>query len=743
MQTARLGIGQYEALACTRDADVGQPPLLGETAGFLDRLLAREQAVFEADQEDQRKLQPLGRVQRHQLHAGLPGLALALAGLERSVRQERAETRQARFEVLRRRFEAVGHVDQFVEVLDARFGAAARVGLVERTQPAPGEHVLDLLVQRQGFAVGSSIGGGAVVGEAGRLLRARRQTLPRQHLDQVEERAQRIARASGQLAAGQLVQRGLPQRGVVVTCAAAQHLERAIADAARRRVDDALERGIVVAIGDQAQIRQRIADLGALEVAQSAVDAIRDRMLDQLFLEVARLRIGAVQHCDVRCRTAAVQMFADAIDDVARLVLLVVRGVDLDRRAGRPGGPQLLAEPVVVVGDHRVGGAENRRGGTVVLFEPDRRGIGEVAQEVLHVLDARAAPAVDRLIVVADDEHLGTGAGQHADPGVLQRIGVLELVDQQMAPALAVVREQGLVVEPQLVRAQQQLGEVDQAAAPARVLVGAVDRNQGLCERIAVGLDRVGAAALVLGAVDEPGRLPRREARLVQSEALDRALDQALLIVAVEDLERLGQAGLAPVPAQQAMRDAVERADRQAARAGADQRFGARTHLAGGLVRERHRQDRPRRYALDLEQPADPMGQYARLARTGAGQDQTVARRRADGFALRRIQRVEQVRNVHPSGLAGRRDAGSCPRRDRGAQAGLRGFSGHPSRIAPVGCRSTRGEDDTAGRTARGMRGGMPGEGFEPPTFGLQNRCTTAVLTRRKGSIVPRKLTGR
>src|SRR6476620_6156747 len=25
----------------------------------------------------------------------------------------------------------------------------------------------------------------------------------------------------------------------------------------------------------------------------------------------------------------------------------------------------------------------------------------------------------------------------------------------------------------------------------------------------------------------------------------------------------------------------------------------------------------------------------------------------------------------------------------------------------------------------------VPGEGFEPPTFGLQNRCTTTVLTRQ------------
>ena len=30
----------------------------------------------------------------------------------------------------------------------------------------------------------------------------------------------------------------------------------------------------------------------------------------------------------------------------------------------------------------------------------------------------------------------------------------------------------------------------------------------------------------------------------------------------------------------------------------------------------------------------------------------------------------------------------------------------------------------------------MPGEGFEPPTFGLQNRCTTAVLTRHRDETV-------
>jgi hypothetical protein len=34
-----------------------------------------------------------------------------------------------------------------------------------------------------------------------------------------------------------------------------------------------------------------------------------------------------------------------------------------------------------------------------------------------------------------------------------------------------------------------------------------------------------------------------------------------------------------------------------------------------------------------------------------------------------------------------------------------------------------------AGGSPRGVL--VPGEGFEPPTFGLQNRCTTTVLTRQ------------
>ena len=35
-----------------------------------------------------------------------------------------------------------------------------------------------------------------------------------------------------------------------------------------------------------------------------------------------------------------------------------------------------------------------------------------------------------------------------------------------------------------------------------------------------------------------------------------------------------------------------------------------------------------------------------------------------------------------------------------------------------------------------GGRGMVPAEGIEPPTFGLQNRCSTAELSRREGIFI-------
>ena len=203
---------------------------------------------------------------------------------------------------------------------------------------------------------------------------------------------------------------------------------------------------------------------------------------------------------------SAGDVLAHALDHEARLVLLVVRGVHLDRRAGRAGGPQLLAEPVRIVRDHRVRGGEDVAGRAVVLFEADGLRAREIAQEMLHVLDARAAPAVDRLVVVADDEHL-SGRRRRARGSTRTAAcwcpGTRRSADAGSARGSA--RSSASLCSQQLVRAQQQLGEIDQPGALARVFVGAIDSISVRVDRIvSPRIERVRPLALVLRAVDEP-----------------------------------------------------------------------------------------------------------------------------------------------------------------------------------------------------------------------------------------------
>ena len=138
------------------------------------------------------------------------------------------------------------------------------------------------------------------------------------------------------------------------------------------------------------------------------------------------------------------------------------------------------------------------------------------------------------------------------------------------------MREQRRVVAQQLVRAQQQLGEVDQAGALAALLVGLVGAAHRVGPRIVAGLDVLRAPALVLLRVDPPRDLARREARVVELQRLHHALDQAQLVVGVEHLEAFRQLRVLPVQAQQAVREAVEGADPHAARAVAQLRVDAR-----------------------------------------------------------------------------------------------------------------------------------------------------------------------
>jgi len=126
--------------------------------------------------------------------------------------------------------------------------------------------------------------------------------------------------------------------------------------------------------------------------------------------------------------------------------------------------------------------------------------------------------------------------------------------------APVVVRQQRRVVAAELIGAQQQFGEIHHAGALALRFVFGVDPDELPARGIARVLECRRPVALVLVLVDEPLDLARHPAGLVELHGLDDFLDEPQLVLAIEDLEALRQIRLAPVQAQQPVRDAVERA---------------------------------------------------------------------------------------------------------------------------------------------------------------------------------------
>src|SRR6185437_3921415 len=216
-----------------------------------------------------------------------------------------------------------------------------------------------------------------------------------------------------------------------------------------------------------------------------------------------------------------------------------------------------------------------------------------------------------------------------------------------MTETAAIVPKQSRIVTPQLIRPQQQLREVHYAVTGAGLFIVDIQLDELPARGIVVVLEALRPTTLVLVRIDEPLHLARYPAALVQVARLDEFLDEALLVLGIEDLKTLHETRLAPVETQQPMGEPVERADPQRAAGYSQQRLDPAPHFTGSLVRERHGQNAVRRDVLRLNQPRDPIGQHARLAAPGAGEDQHGTERSGDRFALRFVQRIEEGGQVH------------------------------------------------------------------------------------------------
>ena len=165
----------------------------------------------------------------------------------------------------------------------------------------------------------------------------------------------------------------------------------------------------------------------------------------------------------------------DLAGNPATLVALVACLESLDLLAIALGRKQTLVLALRVVANNGIGGAQDVTRGAIVLLQLDGLAVFKVLLKVQDIGDVGATPAINGLVVVAHDHKVLVLGGQQVGDLVLDVVGVLILVDANVAEALLVLVEYLGAGAQQLERAHEQVVEVHRIGGAQAALQLQVD----------------------------------------------------------------------------------------------------------------------------------------------------------------------------------------------------------------------------------------------------------------------------
>ena len=220
-----------------------------------------------------------------------------------------------------------------------------------------------------------------------------------------------------------------------------QLLDGLRADAPGRRVDNPLQAYLVAGVVNHPQVAHRVLDFLAMVEPDAAHEPVRYPLPHALVFKGAALRVDAVHDGAVAGMVlAGPHQTGHLVHRPGRLILLAVCFVQRELRAHGIIGVQRAFDALLVGGDDAGRRIEDVLRGAVILAEADDRGVGKVALEAQDVADVGIAPRVDALVGVADRAEVPVRPGEQTRQPVLGDVGVLELVDQEVAIAVVVLR---------------------------------------------------------------------------------------------------------------------------------------------------------------------------------------------------------------------------------------------------------------------------------------------------------------
>ena len=245
------------------------------------------------------------------------------------------------------------------------------------------------------------------------------------------------------------------------------------------------------------------------------------------------------------------------------------------------------------------------------MFEFDGRVDVEFFHQRGHVADVCAAETVDALVIVADGKDGGIVAGNQFQPCVLQLVGVLELIDQNVIEAVLVVLAQDFVVLQHFVAAEHEFGKIDHAFALADFVVFGVALNHAACVRI--GRAQYGRRKPDSLRVDKALQRTRCDDFFGDVEAFEQAFDEGKLVAAVEDLKEEGRPASRWCSRRKRWQRPWNVPSRMARTLTGIIALQTCLHFFGGFVGKRYRHNAVYAGLSALAKPCDTRGQHARF----------------------------------------------------------------------------------------------------------------------------------
>ena len=502
-------------------------------------------------------------MQRHQRHIAALVLLLVKVSHQRHVLQIVLQRRVFRcFRVFADR------THEFLNVLHARAGFLGIFLLVLRQQTRFFHQSRYELLQRHGF-----------------LER-------QQHRHEHKEVADALFRTRGKRIRN--VGQGAVQRHIVLLRVMHQLLHGAVADGALGHVDDAAQGHIVRRIDHNAQIRNHVAHFLAVIELLTAEDLVGNRRAHQHFFQHTALRVRAVENRHIAIRFAVAVELADAVGDPRGFLAFVARVEEANRVALALLCPQLFLLAPGIVRNHLIRRVEYIGGRAVILLELDDGRVGIILLKIKDIVDIRAAPAVNRLVVVAHNAAIPTLVSQQFDEHILRIVRILIFVHHDILEALAVHIQHRRMVGEQFQRLDEKVVKIQGIERFQARFVLDEDRVNLLAAEIAVGMVEplVRTHQLVLRVGNFCLQFANRQQLIVNILAFQNFLQHRALIVVIINDKRTGIAAeFLNIAAEDFGAGGVECGNPRVVRLIAHQRGNSLLHFLRRLVGERQCQN--------------------------------------------------------------------------------------------------------------------------------------------------------